>query len=60
MGAQQDQGDGDEEVVEGEVVGVEATVSEALVPLQVDVVLHEEGRDQDAIQQVQYSNDQEY
>ena len=42
VGGQKDQGEGDEDVVEGEVVLVELAVGGALVPVQVDVVLDEE------------------
>ena len=53
VGGQKDQGEGDEDVVEGEVVLVELAVGGALVPVQVDVVLHEEGRHEHAVQQVE-------
>ena len=59
VGGQKDQGEGDEDVVEGEVVLVELAVGGALVPVQVDVVLHEEGRHEHAVQQVEEGDEQD-
>ena len=46
--------------MEGEVVSEEPAVVQALAPAQADVILHEEGRHDTAVEQVRYCNAQYY
>ena len=51
-----DQAEGGEEVVEGEEEGVEGAVGGGLLPVVVHIVLHEEGGDETAVQEIHYSH----
>ena len=57
---QGDQAEWSKQVVEGEVVSEEPAVVQALAPAQADVILHEEGRHDTAVEQVRYCNAQYY
>ena len=52
VAGESDQSQGGEQVVEGEVVGVEPAVVQAALPAEPHVVLHEERRHKTAIGQV--------
>ena len=51
-----DQAEGGEEVVEGEEEGVEGAVGGGLLPVVIHIVLHEEGGDEAAVQEIHYSH----
>ena len=51
-----DQAEGGEEVVEGEEEGVEGAVGGGLLPVVIHIVLHEEGGDETAVQEIHYSH----